>query len=279
MALTSHLIRIFEKILKKRIVNFLESNNLFNPGQHGFRKGRSCLSKLLLHYDEILAELTQKKNVDVAYLDFTKAFDKVNYGGLLNKLYKVGIRGKILNWIESFIKERTFTVVVNGVHSFPCLVISRVPQGSVLGPLLFLVLLCDIDENTPASSVKSFADDTRVMKSISSPADIQVFQTDLTKIYEWAEDNNLTFNDTKFELVQYGLNENLKAMGKYTTNTQIPIKLSENVSDLGIEMSSDAAFGSHIDNVVKSANMMVSWICRTFKSRSANVMRNSWNPW
>ena len=107
VALTSHFIKIFEKILKKRMVNFLESNNLFNPGQHGFRKGRSCLSELLLHYDEILAELTQNKNVDVAYLDFAKAFDKVDFGVLLNKLYKLGIRGKILKWIESFLKERT----------------------------------------------------------------------------------------------------------------------------------------------------------------------------
>ena len=201
MALTSHLIKVFEKVIRNHLVYFLESNNLFNPSQHGFRKGRSCLSELLCHMEEILHELSQGKNVDVVYLDYAKAFDKVDFNVLLKKLKHTGIQGKLLQWIESFITGRSQAVVVNGVLSDISKVLSGVPQGSVLGPLLFLLLIGDIDLGVVGSSVKSFADDTRVVTPIASTNDISTAQHNLNIIYDWTSASNLEFNTTKFELL------------------------------------------------------------------------------
>ena len=121
--------------------------HLFNCSQHGFRGRRSCLSQLLAHFDKILGCLEEGKNVDTIYLDFSKAFDKVDHRILMQKLKAIGIGGKVGRWIYSFLTGREQIVIVNGVHSKPGPVLSGVPQGSVLGSLLFLIMMTDINEN------------------------------------------------------------------------------------------------------------------------------------
>ena len=115
VALTSHLIKLFERVMKKYLISYLEENNLFNPGQHGFRQGRSCLSQLIAHFDNISRLLEDGKNVDVVYLDFAKAFDKVDFLATLRKLHQMGISGKVGKWIYSFLTNRTQSVIVNGL--------------------------------------------------------------------------------------------------------------------------------------------------------------------
>ena len=127
--LTSHPVKIVEKVLRKKIVSFLERNDLFNSSQHGFRTGRSCLSQLLAHYDKILSLLDQGHNVDVIYLDFAKAFDKLDFNVTLSKLKAFGTDGNIGRWIQSFLTGRYQTVIVNGSKDFPAPVLSGVPQG------------------------------------------------------------------------------------------------------------------------------------------------------
>ena len=142
IAFTLHIIKIFEKILRKNIVNFMDFNNLFNNNQHGFRSSRSCLSQLLEHFDQIIDILEEGANVDVIYLDFAKAFDKPDFNKVLRKIKCMGIEGGVFAWIHSFLTDRFQQVMVNGVNSEPMPVISGVPQGSVIDPLLFLIYHC-----------------------------------------------------------------------------------------------------------------------------------------
>ena len=204
MALTSHIVKIFEKVLRNHIVAHLEENGLLNPGQHGFRAGRSCLSQLLEHFETVTQTLEDGDNVDVIYLDFSKAFDKVDFLVTLRKLKYLGITGNVGKWIYSFITGRTQTVIVSGIKSDVSEVKSGVPQGSVLGPLLFLILLGDIDKSVASAFVSSFADDTRVGRRIKTPADVQALQEDLNTIYRWSSKNNMNFYSDKFECIRYG---------------------------------------------------------------------------
>ena len=276
VALTSHVVKIFEKVVRNYIVQFLEENNKFNDGQHGFRSGRSCVSELLIHYDRIVDILESGSNVDAIYLDFAKAFDKVDHGIVLKKLSLLGIRGQLLKWLESFLSSRTQMVLVNGVPSDPAPVLSGVPQGSVIGPLLFLVMIGDIDENVAHSFILSFADDTRLLCEVNNIRDASSLQTDLEAVYEWAVINNSSFNNQKFEAMRYGNDSTLKLSTSYTAPDGTIISEKEHLRDLGVTMSADGTFSQHIKNTCQSARNMCSWILRTFQSRSPEVMLTLW---
>ena len=278
VALTSHVIKIFEKVLRTHIVKFMDQNNLFNPNQHGFRCGRSCLSQLLEQYDLILNILDEDANADVVYLDFSKAFDKVDHAIALQKIKNLGITGKIFQWLKSFLTERKQTVLVNGVKSEPQNVLSGVPQGSVLGPLIFLILIDDIDKNVQNCSVKSFADDTRATKQIKTTEDVASLQDDLERIYTWTNENNMKLNDVKFELLRYGPNQLIKDQTSYTSPLGKKIESKNVVKDLGVLMSNDCTFNEQIVNIIEKAKNISSWILRTFSSQSFKCMitLNSW---
>jgi len=267
VALTSHLIKIFEKVIRNSIVNFLIENNLMNENQHGFRALRSCLSQLLDHYDILLEIMNKNKNADVIYLDFSKAFDVVDHHILLRKLKRLGITGKVGKWIYQFLSDRTQYVSVNGKASKTAPVISGVPQGSVLGPVLFLIMISDIDKDNIESIVRTFADDTKVIQQISSLEDCKVLQQSLNKIYQWANRNNMKFNVTKFNLLRYGPNEDLKINTSYKNSEGENIEEEKSVKDLGVQMSDDLTFSEHITNSSSKCRRLVFWIFRTFTTR------------
>ena len=273
VTLTSHIIKIFERILRKQVVRYLEEEQMFNPGQHGFRKGRSCLSQLLEHFGNVLEDTKNGDNVDVIYLDFAKAFDKVDHNILLRKIKALGIGGKIGIWIHHFLAQRMQTVTVSGSKSGKSMVISGVPQGSVLGPLLFLIMIADISEDVQSSRITSFADDTRISKKITSAQDVVLLQEDLDAVYNWAHNNNMHFNNDKFELIRYG--QRAFADDGYNVNLH-NITEKDAVRDLGILMNSDCTFTDHIENISNSARQMSGWILRTFKSRDPNHLLPLW---
>lgn len=178
--------------------------------------------------------------------------------------------------IKSFLTDRYQTVVVNGSASPSTKVLSGVPQGSVLGPLLFLVLIGDIDEKVKSSFVSSFADDTRIGRKIKDSSDVQALQDDLDAIYQWADDNNMQFNSGKFECIKYGRRKDLREASKYSTQDGKLIKTKDTVRDLGVTLDSDGTFTSQIDKVCSTARSLSSWILRTFKTRQKNLMLTLW---
>jgi ribonuclease P/MRP protein subunit RPP40 len=184
-------------------VSHIEQHNLLPDGQHGSRAMRSTLTQLLTNWDGILDGLVQGEGVDSVYLDFSKAFDKVETGVLLHKLRDSKVLGKVGAWLGHFLdsKQRQQAVAVDGRLSSLSPVISGVPQGTVLGPILFLLhISCIAREVSPGSTVSSYVDDTRVTRCMVNPStDCQSLQDDLEAIYRWAEDTNMVFNGDKFD--------------------------------------------------------------------------------
>ena len=187
-----------------------------------------------------------KMPADVIYLDFSKAFDKVDHTIVLCKMKKLGITGKIFHWLKSFLTERKQTVVVNGVKSKPQNVISGVPQGSVLGPLIFLILIGDIDKDVLHSIVKSFADDTRATKLVKTIEDVIRLQEDLQRNYKWTHDNNMKLNSVNFELLWYGKKKLIKDQTNYTSPSGEIINSNNVVKDLGVLISNDCTLKEKI---------------------------------
>ena len=278
VSLTSHIMKTFERVIREGIVCHLETNKKLNPKQHGFRAKRSCLSQLLEHYDQILSILEEGNNVDSIYLDFSKAFDKVDTGILCRKLRKMGISGDLGILIHNFLTGRDQVILANGIKSKSSTVKSGVPQGTVLGPILFLILINDIDEDIKGDSFLSlFADDTRIARKVASEDDVESLQTDLEKLYNWQESNNMLFNSKKFELLRYGKNQDLKNSTLYLTpNQNDVIEEKESLRDLGIIMSNDATFSSHVEQVCSQVRKKTSWILRTFQCRDVWFLKFMW---
>ena len=162
-----------------------------NNTQHGFRSGRSCLSALFDVFDDLMHMLSSDTTVEMIYLDFSKAFDKVDHGVLLHKLKDLGITGKLGIWFFQFLTNRTRYVRIPGGISKDSPVLSGVPQGTVLGPLLFLIMISEINKGTTSSKLVSFADDTRVYSNIAEADDCDNLQYDLNSIYNWVVHNNM----------------------------------------------------------------------------------------
>ena len=280
VSLTSNLLKTFERIMRNKIVEHLETNELLPESQHGFRKQRGCLTQLLQHMDDVFKELNSGNEVDVIYLDYSKAFDKVNHAILLAKLEKIGIRGKVLDWIRDFLSGRFQTVIVEGEKSSFQPVKSGVPQGTVLGPILFIIYVADLERRIQHSKVGTFADDTKLKKPICSVNSALELQEDLNSVVEWSDSNSMALHEEKFEVLHYTLNrpQLLSALPfsyefrDYTTPAGSTIHPSTSVRDLGILLSDDCSWTLHIARISLDARRMAGWVCRAFKSRSATTM-------
>ena len=198
-----------EHIITSAIMKHLEENGILREEQHGFRKKKSCETQLLEFIDELL-ECTEKgKQTNVLIMDFAKAFDKVNHSLLLHKLYHYGIRSQTNAWIADFLRNRRQAVVVNGVSSSFIGVRSGVPQGSVLGPCLFLMYINDLPENL-TSKTRLFADDTAVYKVTAAPQDHTQLQQDLNKLAEWEKSWDMVFHPGKCNSLTVSKSRNQK---------------------------------------------------------------------
>ena len=178
------------------MTEYLETKNLLTTAQHGFRSGRSCLTNLMYSHQSWTKYLDEKIPVDVIYFDFSKAFDTVPHKMLLNKIKSYGIGGKLLQWICNFLIGRTQRVHVKTCFSPAQYVSSGVPQGSVLGPLLFLLYVNDIVESNE-SHIVMFADDIKIWRGLRTVHDTSILQNDINKLQLWSETWLLKFNVKK----------------------------------------------------------------------------------
>ena len=266
--------------MRNKIVSHLENNGILCNNQHGFRKGRSCLTQLLQHIDQILRNFLNNCDTDSIYLDFAKAFDKVNHKLLLKKVWAYGIRGKVYSWIESFLTERTQVVAVNGVYSFISVVLSGVPQGTVIGPILFLIYINDLEKCVSHSLISSFADDTRLLTAITCTDDTDLLQQDLVSVSHWTEENSMVLHDKKFELLCHLSNKDnslhqlpfTSELYNYTTAKGVVISPSTSVKDLGVIISSDLSWQRHISNMVGNSTKMSAWALTLFQDHSKTTM-------
>ena len=182
ITLTSIIGKILESIIRDALLNHFNHHSLLNANQHGFVPKRSCTSQLLMVLEDWTRAIQRNSYSDVIYLDFSKAFDTVPHKQLLHKLLSYGVQGSLFMWITSFLSNRFQRVAVNNSYSDWKPVTSGVPQGSILGPLLFAIYVNDMP-SVVSSKLFKFADDTKLYRTISSPLDIQTLQNDLDLLY------------------------------------------------------------------------------------------------
>ena len=196
VSLTSIPSKILEHVTYRHLMTHLEDNAILSDAQHGFRKGRSCETQLLLLLENLTKTLDNRRQVDLILTDFSKAFDKVPHQRLLLKLKNFGVQGPILDWLTCFVTKRTQRVVLEGIKSEEVIVNSDVPQGTVLGPLLFLVFINDIHENV-SSQLHLFADDCILYREVINIEDCNNLQRDTSSICDWESEWQLEFNAVK----------------------------------------------------------------------------------
>ena len=167
-------------------MSHFENFDVLDNAQHGFRKKRSCISQLVITINDFANCLKNSQQIDAILLDFSKAFDKVDHEGLILKLEHLGIRNSLLLWIRSFLIGRRQRVVIDGTSSPPTNVLSGVPQGTVLGPLFFLVYINDISKGLSKNTfIRLFADDSLLYRVIKTPKDAEILQKDLETLQCW----------------------------------------------------------------------------------------------
>ncbi|CAL4076336.1 unnamed protein product [Meganyctiphanes norvegica] len=175
-----------------------------------------------------------RTRIDTIFLDFAKAFDKVNHEILLEKVANHKIKGKIGRWLQEFLNNRKYRVVANGEMSDVQDVLSGVPQGTVLAAVLFVIMISDIDKNVKSSIVRLFADDTKISLKIKHEEDKIKLQKDIDIIYDWANKNLMQFNENKFEQMSHGETKNIN-IEPYKTPSGKEIKIGATVKDLGVK--------------------------------------------
>jgi hypothetical protein len=267
ISLTSKIGKILESIIKDQIVSHLEKFKLILDSQHGFRKGRSCLTNLLNFLEVVTCYLDDGQPVDLIYLDFAKAFDKVPFVRLFKKLESHGISGQVLEWVKQWLNNRRQRVSVNKTFSEWGEVSSGVPQGSVLGPVLFLIYINDIDVGL-LSKLSKFADDSKLCKNICLDSDREILQLDLDKLNDWSQKWQMQFNVDKCSVIHLGQKNK---QYKYKLGDS-ELKQSVKERDLGIIVDSSMKWSEQCSVAVKNANSTLGIIRRHIKSRKKNII-------
>jgi len=264
VSLTSQISKLMESLIRDAVVEHLEKNKLIRNSQHGFRGGRSCLSNLLAFLDKVTRSQEEGDSVDVIYLDFAKAFDKVPHGRLRAKLSSHGIQGRVWNWISGWLSNRKQRVCMQGRTSTWRPVTSGVPQGSVLGPVLFLIFINDLDSGI-INWILKFADDTKLFSSIPDQLAAERLQQDLDRLVQWSTDWQMSFNVDKCKVMHIGRNNSKHT---YTMEGRRLQEITEE-RDLGIIVTNDLKSADQCNQAFYNrASRMLGMVGRTIHSRT-----------
>ena len=267
ISLTSVVCKILESLIRDRIEAHLRDCDMLSNKQYGFLKGRSTILQLLKVFDNISEIIDTGVPVDIIYTDFKKAFDSVPHNRLLIKLKRFGLPEKLISWIKQFLIGRQQRVKIEGVASTWSDVESGVPQGSVLGPLLFVLFINDIVEDI-SCNVYLYADDMKIFTGIVSEGNCKQLQQDIDTIVKWTAKWQLELNADKCKaLTIYGKhNQNTTRVYHITDNSGVtPLANSNGEKDLGIFVDQKLSFELHIIDKVKKANRILGLIKRNFK--------------
>ena len=268
ISLTCILCKLLEHVIASSLSTHFTKHNILYELQHGFRERRSCETQLIGLVDDISRSLSTGKQTDLILLDFSKAFDKVNHLKLLQKLQEHGASKQIVSWIQSFLIGRTQSVVVNGKMSDHVPVTSGVPQGSVLGPLLFLLYINDLPDSV-TSQVRLFADDTAVYLTIASPTDCQKLQSDLLALESWEKHWDMEFNPSKCQVLHITRSKK-PIQHVYTLHGQNLTPVND-AKYLGVDISYDLTWNTHINRITTNSNRTLGFLKRNIRIKHEKV--------
>ena len=267
VSLTALVCKNIEDIIREEIIKFFSSIKYISPVQYAFINGRSCVSQIITVLDAWTKTLDEGGNIDVVYTDFKKAYDSVAHQRLLKKVENAGIKGKVLKWMEAFLTNRKQRVKIANTKSKWENVLSGIPQGTVLGALLFLIFINDLPEHIKNSIIKLFADDAKFYKHIQEAEDAAELQQDLDAACDWTIDWQLMFHPDKCKVVRLGKNnEKYNYTIKGQNGVIHSVTESEGEKDLGILIDSKLNFQEHVNKKVKQANSILGIIKRSFKT-------------
>jgi hypothetical protein len=260
ISLTCIFCKLFEQILHASLYAHLNRNQILTSFQHGFRAGFSCETQAVALFNDLALELDKQHEVDIIFLDFSKAFDKVSHGMLMCKLENLKIHPNILSVIRSFLFGRTQRVVLDGELSNSVCVTSGVPQGSVLGPLLFLVFVNDIVNNI-SSHIRLYADDTVLYRTILDSNDTLHLQQDLEIVARWCSTWGMQLNKKKCVSMTVSNKKKLSLGGIYRLDTY-ELEKVDRYKYLGVIFDSTLGWVHHVEYVISRANRALGFIKR-----------------
>ena len=290
VSLTSIPCKILESIIKDVLVKHLDT--LIKPSQHGFMRNKSVTTNLLEFMEVITSAVDDGDTVDVVYLDFAKAFDKVPKERLLHQLESHGVKRWLLDWIRAWLSDRQQRVVLNGEFSSWSEVLSGVPQGSILGPVCFIIYINNLENGTDQklTMLSKFADDTKAGKIIRSEADRKEFQQSLDSFCRWADTWQMEFNVKKCKIMHFGKQN----PGYEYTMNNVKLDSTKEERDIGVLICDNLKQSTQCASAAKRANAVLGQISRAFHFRDKNVFiklykqyvrchlefaTSAWNPW
>ena len=262
VSLTSISCKLLEHIIHSQIMDHFDMYSILTDKQHGFRSKRSCETQLAVTIDSIARTIADGGQVDIVLLDFSKAFDKVPHERLLHKLQYYGVRGETLRWIRDFLTNRTQQVLLDGYTSSTAEVLSGVPQGTVLGPLLFLTFINDLPEVTN-SEARLFADDCLLYRPIYNKSDTELLQKDLAELEKWEKEWQMAFHPEKCVVIQVSNKRNT-----ITSNYRLHNHQLESVDSskyLGVTINKNLRWDDHINNITARANRTLGFLKRNLR--------------